>query len=186
MVGDLSDYIVVFENIVPHELCDEVMKEYESDSNWVQATIRDGINTDIRNCHAINMSDPFIISQNDEKRRKIDHDLFVCAANAIQKYNNKFPLAHIQSDSGYTLLRYRENGFYKTHTDSFYDAPRAVSCSFAMNDDYEGGEFAFFGQKVKHKIKKGDALMFPSNFMYPHEVMEVTSGTRFSIITWFA
>ena len=36
-----------------------------------------------------------------------------------------------------------------------------------------------------YKLEKGDALMFPSNFMYPHEVMPVTKGTRYSIITWF-
>ena len=35
------------------------------------------------------------------------------------------------------------------------------------------------------KLKKGDAIMFPSNFMYPHEIMPVTQGTRYSIITWF-
>ena len=28
-------------------------------------------------------------------------------------------------------------------------------------------------------------VMFPSTFMYPHEVMPVTKGTRYSIITWF-
>ena len=32
--------------------------------------------------------------------------------------------------------------------------------------------------------KKGSAIIFPSNFMYPHEIMPVKSGTRFSIITW--
>ena len=35
------------------------------------------------------------------------------------------------------------------------------------------------------KLKKADAIMFPSNFMYPHEIMPVTQGTRYSIITWF-
>jgi hypothetical protein len=27
--------------------------------------------------------------------------------------------------------------------------------------------------------------MFPSNFMYPHAIKPVLSGTRYSIITWF-
>ena len=26
--------------------------------------------------------------------------------------------------------------------------------------------------------------MFPSSFMYPHEVMPVTKGTRYSLVVW--
>jgi predicted 2-oxoglutarate/Fe(II)-dependent dioxygenase YbiX len=63
--------------------------------------------------------------------------------------------------------------------------PRSVSCSFALNDDYEGGEFAFFDRELKYKLKKGSILLFPSSFMYPHEIMPVTKGTRYSIVTWF-
>ena len=74
---------------------------------------------------------------------------------------------------------------YKQHTDSFKDRPRAVSCSFILNDEYEGGEFAFFNREAVYKLKKGSCIMFPSNFMYPHEIMPVTHGTRYSIVTWF-
>ena len=31
---------------------------------------------------------------------------------------------------------------------------------------------------------KGSAVVFPSNFMFPHEVEKVTSGVRYSIMTW--
>lgn len=63
--------------------------------------------------------------------------------------------------------------------------PRTISCSFALNDDYEGGEFAFFDRRIATKIKKGAAIIFPSNFMFPHEIIKVKKGTRYSIITWF-
>ena len=36
----------------------------------------------------------------------------------------------------------------------------------------------------KIKLKRGDILMFPSNFMYPHEVKEVTKGIRYSFVGW--
>jgi len=60
-----------------------------------------------------------------------------------------------------------------------------VSCSFALNDDFGGGEFAFFDRELIYNLKKGSVIMFPSNFMYPHEIMPVIKGTRYSIITWF-
>ena len=33
-------------------------------------------------------------------------------------------------------------------------------------------------------LKKGDVIIFPSNFMYPHKVEPVTKGTRYYYISW--
>lgn len=185
MSFDLRDYIVVFENIISDELCDEVLEEYSNDKNWINTVTGSGLSKNVRRCDAINMSDEFIIEQNKEKRKSIDDKLFVCAGEAIKKYNEKFKYAKIQGDSGYTLLRYQEGEFYKEHTDHFLQAPRIVSCSFTLNDEFEGGEFGFFNRELIYNSPKGSALMFPSNFMYPHEIMPVTKGVRYSVITWF-
>lgn len=185
MSFDLRDYIVVFENAISNELCEEVIAEYNNDKNWTNTVVSGGTRRDIRRCDAINMTDSFIIKQNQEKRKSIDEKLFNCAGNVIKKYNEKFEHAKIQGDSGYTLLRYQEGEFYTQHTDHFLQAPRIVSCSFTLNDNFEGGEFGFFDRELVYKPPKGSALMFPSNFMYPHEVMPVTRHVRYSIITWF-
>jgi hypothetical protein len=185
MSFDLRDYIVVFENIISDKLCDEVLAEYSNDKNWMNTSTGGGVNREIRRCDAINMSDAFVIGQNQEKRKKIDDKLFVCAREVIQKYNEKFKNACIQGDSGYTLLRYQEGEFYAEHTDHFLQAPRIVSCSFTLSDNFEGGEFGFFNRELVYNPPKGSALMFPSNFLYPHEVLPVTRRVRYSIITWF-
>lgn len=162
------------------------MNEYAASDEWVNA----GTGSDrsaklnIRNCQTIEISQPFII-QNNNNRFKIDQDLFQVAAECIEKYNIMFEHSRIHEDTGYELLRYNEGGFYIEHVDSFIQAPRLVTASFCLNDNYEGGEFAFFGRQLKYKLNKGDVLMFPSTFMYPHEIMPVTKGTRYSIITWF-
>lgn len=185
MSFDLRDYIVVFENIIPEELCSEVLEEYENDKNWVNTSVSSGLKRDVRRCDAIDMSNASIIQQNPEKRKSIDDKLFLCAGKAIDKYNDKFKRANIQGDSGYTLLRYQEGEFYSEHTDHFLQAPRIVSCSFTLNDNFEGGEFGFFNRELVYKPPKGSALMFPSNFLYPHEVIPVTKRVRYSVITWF-
>ena len=51
-----------------------------------------------------------------------------------------------------------------------------------LNDTYEGSEFYCRGQKII--LKTGDILIFPSNFMYPHEVKKTTKGTRYSFVSW--
>jgi predicted 2-oxoglutarate/Fe(II)-dependent dioxygenase YbiX len=185
MTFDLRDYIVVFENIIPDELCDEVLEEYNNDKNWINTSTAGGVARNVRRCDAINISDSTIIEQNQEKRKSIDNKLFGCAGEAIKKYNEKFKHARIQGDSGYTLLRYQEGEFYTEHTDHFLQAPRIVSCSFRLNDSFDGGEFGFFNRELIYKPPKGSALMFPSNFLYPHEVMPVTRRVRYSIVTWF-
>lgn len=52
-----------------------------------------------------------------------------------------------------------------------------------LNDDYEGGEFIMF-DSMKIHLRAGDILIFPSAFMYTHEVTTVTKGERWSYVSW--
>lgn len=73
------------------------------------------------------------------------------------------------------------------HIHSLFDGARkgipVLSIVGALNDDYQGGEFIFFGD-YEVKLKIGDIMIFPSSFMYPHEVKEVTEGNRYSFVSW--
>jgi predicted 2-oxoglutarate/Fe(II)-dependent dioxygenase YbiX len=182
---ELKDYIVVMNNIMPPPVADAVLSEYKNCDDWVNATIKSGEDLKVRNCQTIGLSFSSIIDKNKLNRQNIDKNLYGVASQALKEYARRFPKVLAEQDYGYDLLKYETGGFYTTHTDSFKDRPRAVSCSFALNDDYEGGEFAFFDRELVYNLKKGSCIMFPSNFMYPHEIMPVTSGTRYSIVTWF-
>ena len=174
------------ENVVPEELCDRILNEYSNSNDWISTSVGEGeINTNIRNCNVISISQQVIIDKNVDVRKKLDEDFFVCASEALNKYRELYPEVGSEIDTGYDLLRYTEGQFYTQHTDSFKAQQRTVSCSFLLNDDYEGGEFAFFDREIMIKGGKGSIVMFPSNFMFPHEILPVTSGTRYSIITWY-
>ncbi len=184
--SNLDEYIVVIKNALTNPLCDAILHEFKNSDEWEDTVLGVGVvNKEIRNCQTVVISYPHIIKKNKKIRAKLDKYIFASVAECIQKYNKKFSYCNIEEDSGYELLKYPEGCFYIQHVDSFKARPRAVSCSLMLNDDFEGGEFAFFDRKLKYKLGKGDAIMFPSNFMYPHEVMPVTQGTRYSIITWF-
>jgi len=182
---DLENYIILLENAIPDDLCDDILKEYKKEY-WNDTLIGGGVvDRNIRSARVIDLSSEETISQNPQFRGQIDQRIFECASKVINYYQSKFPESVIAEDSGYQLLKYDKGEFYLQHTDHFKTFPRTVSCSFALNDDYEGGAFAFFNRNKIVKMKKGSALLFPSNFMYPHEIIEVTNGTRYSIITWF-
>ncbi len=181
----LIDYIKVYENIIDDQLISLVHKEFILSDDWQNAAVRSGVNTDVRNCSVINLSEQQIIQKNVVSRSAIDNQIFSGVAKVIRKYRGAFPDCSIEEDSGYNLLRYETGQFYTKHTDHFKNVPRSVSCSFLLNDGYEGGEFSFFDGSYKVKPPKGSAIVFPSNFMYPHEVLPVTNGVRYSIVTWF-
>lgn len=182
----LEDFITVYENAIPEELCDRILNQYKDDPQFEVAQILGGaVVTDKRNCKLIGISDSDVISKNHFIRKKIDDDIFEIVSKIIDDIRTKFPTLVISKDTGYGLLRYDTGGFYTQHTDSYTQEPRAISCSLCLNDDYEGGEFAFFDRDLKYKLKKGSIIAFPSNHMFPHEIMPITEGVRYSIITWF-
>jgi len=182
---NIKDYIVTLDNVLTPNLCDAILEEYASSGEWQQTVVGGGeVREDIRNATTIQMSQDFVIARNAETRQKLDAYLFTSVVAAVGRYKENFDHCRIEEDSGYELLRYKTGQFYTQHVDSFKDRPRAISCSLALNDDYEGGEFGFFDRELVIRAPKGGAVFFPSNFMYPHEIIPVTKGTRYSIITW--
>jgi len=60
----LSNYIQVFENIIPLDLCDRIIEEYESTKIWRSASIKDGsVDKKIRSVNTIPISCDDVISQ---------------------------------------------------------------------------------------------------------------------------
>ena len=188
---NLYDYIALYENAIPAELCDKIISEYSETNLWKQQGAQGDTNSLHRRVNGIYISGPDVKTTND--RKKIDEDIFQTMNTVVTKYItsfpllNNYPLFNIEGDNGYTLLKYDQGDFYKIHTDQDLTKsnPRIISCVACLNDNYNGGEFSFLNKKKTFELKKGSVLMFPSNFMFSHEVLPIISGTRYSIVTWF-
>jgi gentisate 1,2-dioxygenase len=112
---------------------------------------------------------------------------------ALRNYLDDLDMPWFNEWQGYSTVRYnrytksRKMALHCDHIQSLFDGNRKgipiLSALGVLNDDYEGGEFVMFDE---HKIKldRGDLLIFPSNFMYPHRVEPVTKGVRYSYISW--
>jgi hypothetical protein len=185
-VQKLEDFIKIYDNIISDDLCNKILNEYENSDDWGKTLVGEGIvNNNIRNCSIIQLSDNDVINKKYEIRKFIDVELHQQLLKVVEKYSQDFPNFAPSVDTGYDLLRYKTGEFYTQHTDSFIHQQRSVSCSLTLNDNYEGGEFAFFNREIVIRPRIGSVIVFPSNFMYPHEIMPVTQGTRYSIITWY-
>lgn len=65
------------------------------------------------------------------------------------------------------------------------DVANHAAISIVLNDEFEGGELSFFNGTIVFTLNAGDAIMFPANFMFPHRVNTIASGTRYSITKRF-
>ena len=184
---EIEDYIYVMKGRLSSTLCDEILNEYIPTNEWRKGTIgEEGVYEEIRKCESIFMSHENVMGVNLKTRKRLDQDVFKSVSTCMQEYLTKFATfrCNIERDSGYSLLRYKTGDYIGQHIDASGRSPRELSCSISLNDEYEGGGFSFFDKKLKLDLGKGDVIMFPSNFMYPHEILPVTSGTRYAIITW--
>lgn len=86
------------------------------------------------------------------------------------------------------ILKYVKQGHYKFHVDNCAAIHRIYSCIFLINDEYEGGDLIFkypgTDKITKIEKKKNRLIIWPSNFLYPHSVLPVTNGERYSVVAW--
>ena len=82
------------------------------------------------------------------------------------------------------LVRYEPGDFFVSHVDAGTGQKRTVSAIALLPSAFTGGELCFFDQQDPFPLRPGDVVLFPSNFLFPHAVQPVISGTRHSVVTW--
>lgn len=177
---DLRDYIQEYTLDIPDTFIQDVLKEYKDDIKL--AKILGGEATHIRNCKEINLS----LNRVNDNRKMIDKLLFTEINKAFLLYVSDKKIT-TTNDTGYNFLIYEEGGFYKEHVDDYAKEyfRRRVSAVLFLNDDFEGGELVFFNKSHVITPKKNKIVFFPSLYMFPHQVLPITKGIRYSIVTWF-
>jgi hypothetical protein len=67
------------------------------------------------------------------------------------------------------------------HINSYWPSlPIQISALIYLNNDYAGGKIKFTYHGVTIDPEPGMLLLFPSTCMYPHEVLPVESGMRYT------
>ena len=192
----LSSMISVYKNALDVTVCDKIIKEYEND-DYVVSTTKAKLK-DFRTCKQINISDEKSLNKNYKTRKEIDNLVFEAFSNKLNLYLEKYKHLECNRDDGYILLKYDKNNRYKEHVDETYKhvnvfnnlntqnlVNRVLTGIIQLNDDFEGGGLSFFEDTYKIPVSKGSLILFPSNFMFPHQANVVKKNIRLSLITWF-
>jgi len=83
-------------------------------------------------------------------------------------------------------IRYDVNSTMENHCDhigSVHGGIPVLTTIINLNDTYTGGELIMF-EDTEYKLQQGDVIVFPSVFLYPHQIKPILSGTRYSAIAW--
>lgn len=117
--------------------------------------------------------------------------IFDAVSQAIAQYSKDYPELQVSMDEGYKVLKYEVGQEFPRHVDQNqlpYMFTRCVSVIIYLNEGFDGGDTVFpginEGADMKIWPQAGHALVFPSNFAYPHRSTPITQGTKYALVTW--
>lgn len=184
---NIKDYVKIYDNFLDAKLCKNLVKELK-DADWQLHTYYDP-KTNMSKSYEKELSVSYIGTS--ELGRNVNDQIWF----VLQKYITDFPEMHewFTGWSGYTQVRfnrYDKNTQMRLHCDhihSIFDGARkgvpTLTVLGGLNENYSGGELILWEQE-KIELKAGSIMVFPSNFLYPHRVVEITKGTRYSFVSW--
>ena len=180
----LDECIFVAQKIIPADLCDAIVQDIET-REWEPHSWYNNVTDTI---HSAETKELDVQGATPELHRVLADFVVEAGKHYNQNYSG---LGQIMSQfCPIRFNRYAPGQIMRQHYDhinSIFDGERkgvpVLSFILNFNDDYEGADLFFWEDSIV-KLGKGDIVMFPSNFLFPHGVTEATKGKRYSAVTW--
>lgn len=191
-VTEVAPGILRYSNVLPEsmniiERLESVLNDPTNYYNYREALVGYGIKMpEYRDCVDFKFKKTDIehdLSEASKKLQQLWDDVYHRQLQAVKHYCRIYNIGELRYWESMNFVRYGEGQHFQEHHDNGYSYNCVLSSVSYPNDNYEGGELAFRLQGLNIKAKAGDLFLFPSNFMYPHRAMPVTSGVKYSIVT---
>lgn len=187
--NNIKDYAKLYKNVFTKEFCEstiETLKSAEWDEHQFYNSDKEYIAVGNDFLHSRQLS---------VQQEHIDKTIYQVVEQYIMKdhasYYKQFKwFGSWMGTTGVKFHKYDQGTNMKLHCDHIHDifdgerqGVPLLSIVGLLNNDYEGGDFLLW-EEEKVLFDQGSVLVFPSNFMYPHEVTTVTKGSRYSFVAW--
>jgi hypothetical protein len=191
-VEDLGHGIFVYRDVLPKEMniikrLEDVILDPSNDYNYAEAYVGYQMKIpEYRDCYDFKYKKTDILHDTSAaslKLQKLWDDAYYRQLQAVKHYAKTHNIGELRYWEAMNFIKYGPGQHFQEHHDNGYSYNCVVSLVAYPNDDYEGGELYFRLQNLNIKPRAGDLFIFPSNYMYPHRAMPVTSGTKYSIVT---
>ena len=185
----LKDLIYVERGIIPANLCDHIIQDIET-REWRPHTWYNAVNQSFGSEETMELDVQSITPE----LQQLLTPIMIQAGGA---YNHKYAYLRCERTtqimnkfSSIRFNRYGSGQIMRQHHDhihSLFDGNEkgipVLSFILNLNDDYEGADLFFWENHVV-PLGKGDIIMFPSLFLFPHGVTEAKKGKRYSAVSW--
>ena len=184
----LKHLIHVERGIIPANLCDYLVDVVEKNEwrphtwyNNVQGTFgsEETMELDVQNItvELQSLLTPFMIQAGAAYNAKYSYD-----CERTRQIMNKFSAIRFNRYSPGQIMRRHHDHIHSIFSGDEKGIP-VLSFILNLNDDYEGADLVFWDDYIV-PLGKGDIIMFPSLFLFPHMVTEATKGRRYSAVSW--
>lgn len=185
---NVKDYVKVYHNFFGEDFCKTVVSQLEKD-HWHKHSYNNPLlNENITYDDDLSVSNKLNTIEKQEVHNRV--------WDALNKYMVEDNPPFREWFSGWSAYsstrfnRYDENTNMKLHCDhihTIFDGQLKgvpiLTVLGTLNNNYTGGEFLLF-EDYEVKLDTGSVIVFPSNFLYPHQVNSVKSGVRYSFVSW--
>ena len=188
-VLDLSEHIIYVKSFIDPDDCKEIISCLDNKDLDKSAPYTKGLLND----EADSFFDPNIDAVERVKQKVFTEGLKLYAEK-IRAFNWSYYGEDKFHVSEMVVRKYHQKSEFKYHYDDiigeifphwFLRRQNILTCNFYFSDakDYEGGDLVFTCGKSFHP-SMGDIIIFPSNWMFYHEVQKITKGKRYSGTVW--
>ena len=181
----IDEYVKVYTNVIEKEICDEFSEKIRNEKQ------KNNFNSPMTDLLRVGKYVNVYATQPEFKnfsKKVIDN----ISSDTVSRYvKDVRPFYYAYGDNLSTsdahILDYSKDDFFRIHHDHYAESlnfSRLLTVCAYLNDDYEGGYLEFPSIGKTYRFKKGDVIVFPSNWMYYHGVTPITSGNRYTIVFW--
>jgi hypothetical protein len=180
----LKSFIHIERGIIPKDTCEFVIETIKN-SLWSKHTWNDLEKKSFS--YPTKELDVLFITED------LENILDIFVSKSIKSYNNFIGKEKVSQVTGFSPIRfnrYQKGQIMRKHCDHiqslFEGEVRGIpvlSIIINFNDNYKGGDLIFWDD-YKVNLGEGDIVIFPSLFLFPHRVEEVTENVRYSGVTW--
>lgn len=177
---NLQDYCMVFDNVIPKEECDIIIKLFERSSDHHERYDND--------------SRPNFTQLNITKNKDVNgldsvHNYLLSASQKVIKQYSRHTFLLCWPER-YAFEEFRMKRYHNDGNDQFSDhidaadidtSKRFLAFFWYLNDVEEGGETEFLNFDLSVKPKAGRLLVFPPLWLYPHRGNAPISNSKYII-----
>ena len=177
---NLIDLILIVDNVISDDESELLISEFETKKSFKESS------RDIDSTKVLKTNADFIVLNPKTKTHKLVNDKTNIMIGHYKEYIEN--LGHFDTHGlisklgfshNYRIIKYGIDQSFHDHVDK--GASVYGSCSLALNDDYEGGEYRFFRGGHKIKLKKGQGMIWPADYFFVHGVDKITKGCKYSM-----